>query len=394
MPLPTSSFEWVELNFDINQEINKFLNNTEGFGYILEVDLKYPEELYDLHNDLPLCPEHFLPPDSKHTKLATTLYDKKEYVIHYRNLKQCLDLGLKLTKVHRILKFKESQWLKPYIDKNTDCRKAAKNEFEQDFYKLMNNSVFGKTMENVRKYKDVRIVTRWSGRYGASDMICKPNFHSLTVFDENMVIIEMTCAEVNFNKPIYAGFCILDMSKTYIYDFHYNYVKKNFKNDDSKLMYTDTDSLIYHFTVPNIYEIIKRLMKDENNGKIMSEFVGLRAKLYAFQIYKSEEDQTQAYESDEEIKDDTVKMRAKGVKKSTLRTITFDDYKQCLFDNIKVTKDEYVMKSRNHEVNTLLQKKLALSWEDDKRQLLVDSTDTLPWGYEIPSSQKLPILKK
>ncbi|CAD6234314.1 GSCOCG00012384001-RA-CDS, partial [Cotesia congregata] len=125
-------------------------------------------------------------------------------------------------------------------------------------------------------------------------------------------------------------------------------------------------------------------MEDENNGKIMSEFVGLRAKLYAFQIYKSEEDQTQAYESDEEIKDDTVKMRAKGVKKSTLRTITFDDYKQCLFDNIKVTKDEYVIKSRNHEVNTLLQKKLALSWEDDKRQLLVNSTDTLLWGYEIP----------
>ncbi|CAD6225170.1 GSCOCG00011823001-RA-CDS [Cotesia congregata] len=285
----------------------------------------------------------------------------------------------------------------------------------------MNNAVFGKTMENVRKYKDVRIVTRWSGRYGASDMICKPNFHSLTVFDENMIIIEMKCAEVNFNKPIYAGFCILDMSKTYIYDFHYNYVKKNFKNDDSKLMYTDTDSLIYHFTVPNIYEIIKRdiakfdtsdyppnniyniplvnkkvlgLMKDENNGKIMSEFVGLRAKLYAFQIYKSGEGQIQAYESDEEIKDDMVKMRAKGVKKSTLRTKTFDDYRQCLFDNIRVTKDEYVIKSRNHEVNTLFQTKLALSWEDDKRQLLKNSTDTLPWGYEIPSSQKLPILKK
>ncbi|XP_044578876.1 uncharacterized protein LOC123261350 [Cotesia glomerata] len=311
MPLPTGSFEWVELNFDITQEINKFLNNTEGFGYILEVDLKYPEELYDLHKDLPLCPEHFLPPDSKHTKLATTLYDKKEYVIHYRNLKQCLDLGLKLTKVHRILKFRESPWLKPYKDKNTDCRKAAKNEFEKDFYKLMNNAVF------------------------------------------------------------------------------------------------DTDSLIYHFTVPNIYEIIKRdiakfdtsdyppdniyniplvnkkvlgLMKDENNGKIMSEFVGLRAKLYAFQIYKSKEDQIQMYESDEEVKDDTVKMRAKGVKKSTLRTITFDDYKQCLFDNIKVKKDEYVIKSRNHEVNTLLQTKLALSWEDDKRQLLINSTDTLPWG--------------
>ncbi|XP_044575149.1 uncharacterized protein LOC123258956 [Cotesia glomerata] len=345
MPLPTGSFEWVELNFDIEQEIDKFLSNTNGFGYIFEVDLKYPEELYDIHKDLPLCPEHFLPPDKKQTKLATTLYDKKNYVIHYRNLKQCIELGLKLTKIHRVFKFKESAWLKPYIDKNTDCRKAAKNEFEKDFYKLMNNSVFGKTMENVRKYKDVRIVTRWSGRYGASDMICKPNFHSLTVFDKIPNIYEIIKR---------------DITKFDTSDYPLNNI----------------------YNIPLVNKKVLGLMKDENNGKIMSEFVGLRAKLYCFKIYNAEED-------------DKIKMRAKGVKNSTLRTITFDDYKKCLMDHINVNKDQYIIRSEMHEVKTMLQKeKLALSWGDDKRQLLENSTDTLPWGHEISSCNESLICKK
>ncbi|XP_053592969.1 uncharacterized protein LOC128667335 [Microplitis demolitor] len=361
MPLPKGSFEWVyppdDLSFDVDN-LDQFLNDIDSIGYVLEVDLHYPQELHDLHKDLPLCPEHFSPPGSK------------------------------------VLKFEQSLWLKSYIDKNTDCRKAAKNEFEKDFYKLMNNAVFGKTMENVRKYKEIHIVTRWAGRYGAADYICKPNFHSLTVFDENMIIIELKAAKVRFDKPIYVGFCILDLSKTYIYDFHYNYVKQNFANNESKLMYTDTDSLIYHFIVPDIYEIIKRdiakfdtsdyppdnvyniplvnkkvlgLMKDENNGKIMTEFTGLRAKLYAFKIYN----------------EDQVKKRAKGVKRPTLRTITFEDFKRCLEDHVNLSKKQYVIKSNKHSVSTIVQNKIALSWEDDKRQLLLNSTDTVPWGYKV-----------
>ncbi|XP_077280696.1 uncharacterized protein LOC143907685 [Temnothorax americanus] len=194
-----------------------------------------------------------------------------------------------------------------------DCaiKTLAKNDFEKNLYKLMNNAVFGKTMENVRNHVDVRLVTHWEGRYGAEAMIVKPNFHSRSVFSENLVAIEIQKLEVKFDKPIYVGMCILDISKTCLYEFYHEYMLPLYR-DKCKVTYTDTDSLIYHIECDDVYDIIKRhihyrfdtsdyaidntygiplvnkkvpgLMKDENNGAIMIEFVGLRAKMYALRV--------------------------------------------------------------------------------------------------------------
>ena len=145
-PLPTHGFKWMEVGK---------LETWENHLCILEVDLEYPKSLHDLHSDYPLAPEQI--EVNKVLKLIPNLGDKKKYILHYENLKQYLSLGLKLTDIHRGIKFKESQWLKKYIALNTELRTAGTNEFEKDFFKLMNTSLFGKTMENIRNRVDIKL---------------------------------------------------------------------------------------------------------------------------------------------------------------------------------------------------------------------------------------------
>ncbi|XP_051173486.1 uncharacterized protein LOC127289543 [Leptopilina boulardi] len=387
-PLPHGEFEWVS-NVDDSFDFN--IPDDAPFGYILEVDLDYPQELHDEHNDLPFCPEHASPLGSNQAKLLTTLSPKQKYVLHYRTLKQALANGLVLRRIYRVIKFSQSTWLKSYIDYNTNLRANAKNDFEKNLFKLMNNAVYGKTMENVRKYVNVKLVTKWEGRYGAEALIAKPNFHSRAIFSENLVAIELRRLEVLFNKPIYIGLTVLDVSKILMYEFHYDYVRKKY-GDKCKLLYTDTDSFIYELKCVDVYEDMKNdiqkfdtsdypvnnvygmpqankkvlgLMKDECSGKIITEFVGLRSKMYSIRINGV----------------DGVK-KAKGVKSNIVKkTITFDDYKECLRENIKQTRTQHLIRSRLHNVETIRQTKLALSSYDDKRFLLSNSTDTLALGH-------------
>jgi len=177
-----------------------------------------------------------------------TLHDKKFYVIHYRNLLQCNRHGLRITKIHHILRHYNSRNLRGfvgYIELNTNFRTRANNEFEKNLYKLMNNAVFGK-IENVRNYVDVRLLTRWNGRYDAKAMIAKSNFHSCNVFSENLVAIEMRKLEVKFGKPIYVGMCILDILKYICMIFTMSMYMASLFRDKCKIIYTDTDNLIYH----------------------------------------------------------------------------------------------------------------------------------------------------
>ena len=175
---------------------------------------------------------------------------KEKYVLHYRNLQLYTDLGFKIMKVHRVLEFNQSPWLKKYIDFNTQKRTQAKNSFERDFFKLMNNSVFGKTMENIRKRVDVRLVT---DEKKLLEMTSKPTYVSSKIFNENLVAVHKIKETLTLNRQPYVGMCILDLSKNLMYDFHYNYIKSKY-GDNAMLLFTDTESLTYEIKTEDMYQ--------------------------------------------------------------------------------------------------------------------------------------------
>ena len=389
LKLPVHSFKWLS-----NKEIENLYNNQiiqvwEKTPCILEVDLEYPEELHDLHNDYPLCPER-VECDKGVKKLIPNLRNKNNYVIHYRNLIQCLRLGMKLKKIHRGIGFVESYFMKPYIDKNVKLRTQAKNNFEKDFFKLMNNAVFGKTMENIRNRVNVKLV---NSDEKFKKLVAKPNYESRKIFNENLVSVHMKKTSLTMNKPVYLSMCILDLSKTLMFDFHYNYIKRKYGNK-AKLLFTDTDSFIYEIQTEDFYKDISGdvqdrfdtsdypknhasgiptginkkvlgMFKDEAAGKNIKEFVGLRAKLYSYKMEEGKENK-----------------RCKGIKKAVIeKSIRHEDYKTCLETGKEQLRKQNIIRSYEHVLYTEEVNKIALSSKDDKRYLLKDSHDTLAWGH-------------
>ncbi|XP_011646532.1 uncharacterized protein LOC105433082 [Pogonomyrmex barbatus] len=263
------------------------------------------------------------------------------------------DSGLRVTKVYRALWFAQSFWLRVYIELNTERRTRTSNEFERNLYKLMNNAVFGKTMENVRDYVDVRLVTCWDGRYGTEALIAKPNFHSSSVFDENLMAVELRKLEVQFNTNL----------RCLIYFLECRNVYENMKRDIARFDINDySDDNTYD--IPRANKKVFGLIKDENNGAVMMKFIGLRAKMYALRILG---------------KSDT--KRIKGVKRSTVaKTITFEDFAHSLNESSQQSRRQACVRSMLHEVYTVSELKLALSPHDDKRYL-IPSTDTLPCNH-------------
>ena len=285
-----------------------------------------------------------------------------------------LEHGLVIEKIHRAIEFKQSAWMKEYIDFNTRLRTAAKNDFEKDFYKLMNNSVIGKTMENIRKHRNIHLVNN-EEEYLRNVM--KPNFKSGTLLGPDLMGCEMGKVKVVMNKPVYLGQAILDLSKTIMHEFHYDYMIPKY-GDKLKLCYMDTDSLIYSIKTEDFYSDISPdvesrfdtsgypndgsrplpvgknkkvigLMKDELGGEIMKEFVSLRPKMYSYRVGNSEP------------------KKCKGIKKCVVqKMIRFDDYKACLFSGEQSHRSQLLFRSRKHEVKMLEVNKLALSREDEK----------------------------
>ena len=299
-PLPTGGFRWVDIKPD---DVRKLMNYSEK-GYLLEIDIRYHMELHDYHNDLPFMCWHMVIGGVE--KLIPSLYYKKRYVIHIRALEQALKHRLVLECIYKAIEFKQSAWMKEYIDFNTRLRTAATNKFEKDFYKLMNNAVFGKTMENIRKHRNIKLVTN---REAYLKAVMKPNFKSGVRFGPNLMGCEMGQIKVVMNKPVYLGQAILDLSKIVMYEFHYDYMKRKYNNDKLTLCYMDTDSLIYSIETDDFYKDIAEdvkdrfdtsgynpnrplpvglnkkvisLMKDELREEIMTEIITLRPKMYAY----------------------------------------------------------------------------------------------------------------
>ncbi|MCG8571961.1 MAG: endonuclease VII domain-containing protein [Spirochaetes bacterium] len=410
-PLPYDDFKWSDES-NQNKTIKEWLLsiNTKnvGIGKIYEVDLEYAKELHDLHNDYPCAAEKLYATDDmlsdyckeiknifkisngKVHKLIPTLAPKKKYVLHEVNLKLYLKLGLKLTAVYRVIKFKEKPWLKQYIDFNTEKRKYAKNSFEKDFFKLMNNSVFGKTMENLRKRCNVYLETEYDHFMRQT---AKPTYVSCKIFSKDLVAVNMKKERLKLDKPSYVGMCILDLSKTLMYDFHYNYIKK--KYGKAQLLFTDTDSLCYHITTDDAYEDLyldgelfdnsdydksskfffdnnKKVIgkfKDEAKGKPITEFVGLKSKMYSYKVELGSGN----------IKN---KRKAKGVKKNIIkRNIDHSDYLDVLTNNNITMNKMKCIRSEYHQISSYEINKISLSCYDDKRYILSNGITSYAYGH-------------
>jgi hypothetical protein len=405
--MPYGGFKWVDPNEFILRRYSEICDNMSSKGYMLEVDLDYPKELHDLHNEYPYCPEQVLVEDEmlsdyskriakehgikngKYRKLIPTLGRKENYVIHERNLRQAIDAGLVLTKIHRVLEFNQKPWIQDYIEFNTKKRQLAENDFEKNFFKLMNNSFFGKTMENKRKRINVKLI---SNENMLTKYTSKPTFVNAKIFDENLVAVHCKMEKIKLDKPIYVGFCILDISKTLMYDFHYGYIKKNYGNK-AKLLFTDTDSLCYEIETKDIYKDMyenkelfdlseiedERLLqfKDNTNKKALGkmkpeyvnkpieEFIGLKSKMYSIKFADGKEDK-----------------KAKGIVKSVIKNdIKHDMYKNVLETGGRRHNNMTVIRSNKHQLYTMLINKVSLSAYDDKRYILDDGISSYAYGH-------------
>ena len=385
--LPVNGFRWLgsdKIN-EINEEIIKNYNENDNKGYIFEVDVRYPKKLHDLHSDLLFLPERI--EINKCKKLICNLSSKKKYVIRVNSLKQALNHGLKLKQIHRVIEFNQKEWLKLYIDMNTELRKTTNNDFEKDLSKLIYNSVFGKTMENIRKHREIKLVTTDKKR---SKLVSEPNYHTINLISEDLSITEIKKTKVKMNTPIYLGLSILEIRKILMYEFWYDYMKPK-HNNNVKLCYMDTDCLIMVIKTNDFYKDIANdvenrfdtsnyevsrplpmgknkkvigLMKDELGGKVIMEFVTLRPKTYSYLTDDSKEDK-----------------KAKGTKKCVIKKmIKFNDHKKCLLNDKVILKSQQRFISKKHDVYTENINKIALSNNDDKRIISSNKITNYPYG--------------
>lgn len=401
LPLPTGNFKWEDHPEKVDWSN---LPADSPFGYILECDVDVPASVHDKLNDLPPLPEKTVPPNGTVQKLMATLNKKERYIAHYRTFQQAQKLGLRITKVHRVLKFSQSPWMKRYIDFNSNLRSKSSNDFSKSFFKLMNNAVYGKSLQNNRLHFDVRVVTT---KEGFEKYSRQARFIDRTIIKEGeedgIILVFLRKEVVYLDKPIYIGSVTLDLSKEHMYHFWYHVLPTVFRPPESSihLCYLDTDGLVFHVvTNDNVYEILRTIskehldlsnypdghflkdvsnkqtagkFKDECKGRALYEHIGLRSKMYSQRF------------SSNPVTDKTRKnevKKAKGVKTSFVdKKMRFEHYKDALFNKTEYRASFNLIRCRKFNLTSVNVNKKSLSFHDDKRFILKDNIHTLAHGH-------------
>jgi hypothetical protein len=403
-PLPYRAFRFLS-DLQVKQFSFDALSLESQTGYILEVDLIYPRKLHAHHFDFPMAPykkkmdKSMLSPYNtrlceinnfnyvnKCSKLIADFTTERKYVVHYKTLLLYLKHGLQIRKVHRILEFQQKAFMKPFIEFNNTKRKEADNKFDQNLFKNCNNMCFGKQIENVTKRIHVKLVHK---RKQFLTLSAKPNFHSFNIINKGLVSVNMSRPCVLIDRPIYIGACILDISKAKMYEFHYDVMIPKFGRQNIRILYSDTDSFLYHVFTKNLYKDFQGMgdifdfsnypsshflydnrrkrdhgyMKEENASFPITEYIGLRSKMYYYKTDYNEHN------------------TGKGIACSALQLLKREHYLKALVSGIGEEVNFKTIRSINHTLHTLHVNKKGLGVLDDKRYVLNDGVHSLPYGF-------------
>ena len=397
-PLPTNDFKWED-------DLEYYKHIPKGRGCFITCDLKYTTEAQIKTQRFPLAPERCETKEGelsnyqkeilvsndeklgKVKKLLLNLHDKHDYTVHHKLLEFYESKGLIVTKVHSIISFNETKWLKPYIEFNTNQRTKANTNFEKDIWKLMNNSFYGKTCENIRGRVDIQI---HNDKNKVMKEISHPKFKDSIILNEDLIIIVNSVLKQKFDKPIYTGFSVLEYAKLLMYNFYYDVVEKQwpYKNE---IMYGDTDSLMLNIQTDDVYKDLDNILheldtsdyptthplfsnenkkvigkfKDEKNGKIIVEIICHRSKEYSIRTLGEEEDYK----------------KLKGISKNVIKKeIKHEDYEETFKTGKNTFNKMMVLNSDYHQMYLKEVNKKSLCAFDSKRYILDGGVDTIPYA--------------
>jgi len=407
--LPERNYRWLSRN-EIDRLQLEDISDDSPTGYILSVDLEYPVELHETHSMYPLAPQKIAIPPAQWSdysyklasetegpscfktgpeKLVPDLTPRRDYVVHYQNLKYYLQCGMRLVRIRRVLAFEQRNWMREFVNFITEKRQKAVSDFESSFWKLILNSIYGRLLIDKSKHVNMKLVSQ---EHAFKRLTSRPEFKAVTFYDPAFVGVQMQPPVVKLDSPVVAGFTVLELSKLHMYKFHYNFVLPTLGGPNNcQLLMTDTDSLVYlvknvdpqavfhaaaakyfdfstfpatHPMYSAINQKIKGTFKIEHSAKVITGFVGVRAKMYCFKFLS---DERQA--------------KAKGIPKSALKSLGYQDYCDALFHPHRQQRCRFKsIRSQKHVINTVQVEKKGLSCLDLKRWVCEDGIHTYAYG--------------